>query len=102
MAACLGRGRIGLREIAEMKHRRGMKIAVVPRALHFHRDGGRSGPERKRRVHDALGMPRRPAGARTSTRLELQSLMRISYAVFCSKKQTHYSLTSVHTHSHTM
>src|SRR3546814_2654782 len=27
---------------------------------------------------------------RKSTRLELQSLMRISYAVFCLKKKTHY------------
>src|SRR3546814_9919498 len=36
-------------------------------------------------------------GDRKSTRSELQSLMRISYAVFCLKKKNYHTLTSLRT-----
>src|SRR3546814_5749695 len=77
-----------------------------------HRTGGQAGPlgaalagarprvGRRQRQHPwqrngaPEGMPEAVVGMdqhadRKSTRLELQSLMRISYAVFCLKKKTH-------------
>src|SRR3546814_5539425 len=49
----------------------------------------------------ARRQPRQRRGDRKSTRSELQSLMRISYAVFCLKKnktrhESYYGLTSLH------
>src|SRR3546814_5385729 len=40
-------------------------------------------------IGNALRLPQQLLGDRKSTRSELQSLMRISYAVFCLKKKNH-------------
>src|SRR3546814_4767488 len=67
------------RDAAALRDRRGRRrrAGQLPRAGSLH--GGRS-PVRRRRA--ALGRPR--SEEHTS---ELQSLMRISYAVFCLKKK---------------
>src|SRR3546814_7266394 len=55
------------------------------RAPRFPRYRSRSLYRRRRRVEELCRIER--PGDRKSTRLELQSLMRISYAVFCLKKK---------------
>src|SRR3546814_4771909 len=51
--------------------------------------GGGDGRERGRLFNDQAGDPRAHAGIRSEEHTsELQSLMRISYAVFCLKKKT--------------
>src|SRR3546814_2638818 len=55
------------------------------------RDSCRADPQRRARLPDGLGFHARPADSRRSRSeehtSELQSLMRISYAVFCLKKK---------------
>src|SRR3546814_7946331 len=66
------------------------------------RGGHRHGPERLRQVEPAGGDLRHPRSGAHRPRSEehtseLQSLMRISYAVFCLKKKKTNKITKAHT-----
>src|SRR3546814_6235047 len=86
---------------------RGAELPVLqPPGLHRDRGAGTHGPRHGRAVLGHAGPAggsrpgRRPSGTETRSEehtSELQSLMRISYAVFCLKKKTHSN--NIHTMS---
>src|SRR3546814_6075140 len=80
-----GQGRRNPAALPEDHGRGGAADAAADRRPHLplpHR-GGETQAARKR------GRPVRPGGRSEEHTSELQSLMRISYAVFCLKKKTH-------------
>src|SRR3546814_7019948 len=82
----LGAGRTAAVPIDAFRRRPGSADQEVERAMDLFR--------RRPRLSLPEGRGRRRAEDRKSTRPELQSLMRISYAVFCLKKKTHTTLTT--------
>src|SRR3546814_8407613 len=83
----------------------------VPRPAAFRRRGAGGAGAGAQRLSPHLLRPHlrkaRPGHAklarradRKSTRLDLQSLMRISYAVFCLKKKTYHDKTNTDTQLH--
>src|SRR3546814_10554553 len=68
----------------------GLRDVLTPEASKRLNDGGNDPRERLKRTLDARGVPGTVTGYRSEEHTsELQSLMRISYAVFCLKKHTH-------------
>src|SRR3546814_3922869 len=60
---------------------------------------GPSPPPRGRLLREAAGLQQRSGRSEEHTS-ELQSLMRISYAVFCLKKKKKEKITNLHQHCH--
>src|SRR3546814_6979206 len=93
-AAALG---AGAGSAAEFHRRRGAGALLVPagapadsRSLGLaraHRRGGRAGADPARRARPGGADPLRQEARSEEHTSELQSLMRISYAVFCLKKK---------------
>src|SRR3546814_2031928 len=79
----------------------GQRQGYARAGMHILREAGVIGRRKGHAIPQSIGAGR----DRTSTRLELQSLMRISYAVFCLKQNTQtiyenhtYAITKRMTH----
>src|SRR3546814_3828769 len=82
--------RLVLRAAHQFGRRAGRQLCVSQR----HRTGGPARAELRARYGLAQSQPR-PASRSDEHTSELQSLIRISYAVFCLKKKTHTHTTLI-------
>src|SRR3546814_3916561 len=97
-ARLLGRGEIGKLEPApDERRQQGRSRRNSDRFAHAPGFGSLSPnpaadgkPARDRRLEGGENTARHPAGRSEEHTSELQSLMRISYAVFCLKKKKHH------------